>query len=95
MPAFIVATVAITNPEAFGRYARAIDGLAEQFGGRYVLRGPVSEMLEGDGKAGERVVVLEFADVDAARAFYTSDTYQAAKAHRDGAASLVMRLVAA
>ena len=58
MPAYIVATVRITDAEAFGRYARAIDGLAEKFGGRYVVRGAVNEALEGSDTVGERVVIL-------------------------------------
>ena len=94
MPAFIVATVTISQPEAFGRYARMIEGLAERFDGRYLVRGPVGEVLEGDSEPGERIVVLEFPDAERARAFYRSDDYQAAKRERDGAATLRMRLVA-
>ena len=93
MPAFIIATVDITDAAAFGRYAKAIDGLAESFGGHYVVRGPVSETLEGRDTVGQRVVILEFPDGDAARAFYGSEIYQTAKAMRAGAATLDMRLV--
>ena len=93
MPAFIVATVDITDAESFGRYARAIDGLAEKHGGHYVVRGPVVETLEGRDTVGQRVVILEFSDADAARGFYASETYQAAKTMREGAAVLDMRLV--
>ncbi len=95
MPAFIIATVDITDAERFGHYARAIDGLAEVHGGRYVARGPVTETLEGRDTVGQRVVVLEFPDAAAARAFYASETYQAAKKLREGAAMLDMRLVGA
>lgn len=93
MAAYIVATVRVSNPEAFGAYAKAIDGLAEQHGGEYLLRGPVTELLEGSSAPGERIVVLRFPDADSARSFYRSETYQAGKALRDGAAELVMRLI--
>ncbi len=95
MPAFIVATVTVSDTDAFGRYAAGIAGLAEQFGGHYVLRGPVTEFLEGEGVAGERVVVLQFDTAEAARAFYRCEQYQEAKRHRDGAAALTMRLLEA
>ncbi len=95
MPAYIVATVRITDAEAFGRYARAIDGLAEKFGGRYVVRGAVNEALEGSDTVGERVVILEFPEAENARAFYNSETYQLAKSMRLGAATLDMRLLGA
>lgn len=95
MSAHIVATVRITDAEAFARYAKAIDGLAEQHGGRYIVRGPVAEALEGSDTVGERVVILEFPDAERARGFYNCETYQAAKQMRHGAARLDMRLVGA
>jgi uncharacterized protein (DUF1330 family) len=95
MPAYIVATVQISDPQAFGNYARAIDGLAEKHGGQYVIRGSVTATLEGNDLTGERVVVLQFPDGNAARGFYDSETYQAAKLERVGAATLQMRLVEA
>lgn len=95
MPAHIVATVRITDSEAFGDYAKAITGLAEQFDGNYVVRGAVTEALEGGDTVGERVIILEFPDTTKARAFYNSETYQAAKMLRQGAATLDMRLLGA
>ena len=95
MPAFIVATVTITDAEAFRRYASAIEGLAERYGGQYLVRGPVIEYLENEGAAGERVVVLRFDDADAARQFYRCEQYQSAKKHRERAANLTMRLIEA
>ncbi|MBL0923108.1 MAG: DUF1330 domain-containing protein [Sphingomonadaceae bacterium] len=95
MPAFIVATVTVSDAAAFGRYVDGIDGLAEQFGGHYVLRGPVTEYLEGGSTPGERVVMLQFDTAERARDFYTCEQYQAAKKHREGAAALTMRLIEA
>ena len=94
MPAYIVATVTITDPERFGAYARAIAGLSEKYGGEPLVRGAVSEVLEGDAANGERVVVTRFATADAARAYIRSPEYQAAAVHRQGAARVIMRLIA-
>jgi uncharacterized protein (DUF1330 family) len=94
MAAWLVSTVRITDPGQFAHYAKAIAGLAEAHGGRYIVRGPVTEQLEGDGVADERVVVMEFPDADAARAYVGSDAYQAGKALRAGAAQVDLRLIA-
>jgi len=95
MPAYLVSTVTISDPERFGAYMRAIAGLAERHGGRYLVRGPVTAQIEGDAPAGERVVVLEFPDESAARGYVDSAEYRAGKAHREGAGTVNLRLVAA
>ncbi|CAN5299538.1 hypothetical protein BH10PSE4_BH10PSE4_38630 [soil metagenome] len=93
MAAYIVATVRILDAARFADYGKAIAGLSEQHGGHAVVKGPVAEVLEGAGLVGERVVVSRFPDADAARAYIGSAQYQAARAQRDGAAEVVMRLL--
>jgi len=93
MSAFIVATVHISNPDAFGLYAKGIAGLCEQYDGEYVVRGAVTDVFEGDSVVGERVVIIRFPTGDKARAFINSTEYQSAKQHRIGAADVVMRLI--
>jgi uncharacterized protein (DUF1330 family) len=93
MAAYLVATVNITNPGPFAEYAKGIAGLAERFGGEPVLKGAVAEFVEGDGIAQERVVVTRFPDMVAAKAYLASPEYVAAKAHREGAASAIIRLI--
>ncbi len=98
MAAWLVSTVRITDMDRFGAYARAIAGLAEAHGGRYVVRGSVTEQAEGEAPAdaigGERIVVVEFPDMDAARAYLGSEAYRAGKALRVGAADVNIRLIA-
>jgi uncharacterized protein (DUF1330 family) len=93
MAAYIVATVRIDDPERFAAYGKAIAGLSEKHGGEPIVRGPVKDVLEGDGLVGERVVVTRFPDADSARAYIASPEYQAAKIQREGAATVVMRLL--
>jgi uncharacterized protein (DUF1330 family) len=95
MAAFIVATVRIIDRERFVAYGKAIAGLSEKHGGEPLVRGEVSEVLEGGSPVGERVVVTRFASADAARAYIASAEYQAAKVDRTGAAEVEMRLVLA
>lgn len=93
MPAYIVATVQIHDADRFASYGKAIAGLSEKHGGERVTSGPVAEVLEGDGVVGERVVVSRFPDAAAARAYIASAEYQTARALREGAATVVMRLL--
>lgn len=95
MNAYIVATVDITDAERFALYARGIAGLAEKFGGESVLKGAVSEVLEGDAAPGQRVVITRFPSVDDAKAYVASPEYQAASLHRIDAAKVVIRLLTA
>jgi uncharacterized protein (DUF1330 family) len=56
-----------------------------------LARGGRHEALEGRARA--RNVVIEFESYDAARDYYYSQQYQAAKALREGAAEMEMVLV--
>jgi uncharacterized protein (DUF1330 family) len=61
------------------------------FGGRYLVRGGTREVPEG--KARERIVVVEFPSFEAALACYRSGEYQAAKKLREGKGVLDMAVV--
>ena len=93
MTAYLVVTLQVSDAGAFGAYRATIDGLEVDYGGRYLVRAPVLDRLEGNGPDNERVVVMEFPDAQAVRDFIASDAYQAAKRLRAGAATLNMRLV--
>jgi uncharacterized protein (DUF1330 family) len=93
MPAYLVGTVRILQPDAFGKYAQAIKGVSAQFGGEPVVAGSVSEVFEGGSPVGERIVVTRFPTAAQARAYLTSPVYIAAKALREGAADIELRLI--
>jgi uncharacterized protein (DUF1330 family) len=93
MAGYLVATVNITDPARFGEYIKGIEGLSATFGGEVIVRGQVSEVLEGDSPDGLRVIVSRYPDAAAAKAYLASPQYQAAKQHRDGAAEVNMLLL--
>lgn len=94
MSAYIVAVVRILDPERFKLYGAQLGDLSARHGGEPLVRGLVEEFLEGTGTPGERVVVTRFPDAAAARGYIASAEYKAAHALREGAAEVVMRLVA-
>jgi uncharacterized protein (DUF1330 family) len=93
MPAYVIVETDIIDPEQYERYKAASPGAVEAGGGRFVVRGGELAVLEGEWRP-SRLVVLEFPDLETAKAFYDSELYREAKALREGAARLNMVAVA-
>jgi uncharacterized protein (DUF1330 family) len=88
---YVIGRIDVANPDAYALYAAAATRAIADHGGRPLARGGRYEALEGPARA--RNVVLEFDDFEAARRYYYSEQYQAAKALREGAASVELVLV--
>ena len=88
---YIISRVDIKDPAAYAKYAEAGTKAIAANGGKPLVRGGRCEALEGQAR--QRNVVLEFESFDAARRYYFSAEYQAAKALREGAAIMEMVLV--
>ncbi len=59
--------------------------MVKQYGGTFLARGGAFELLDGEGRG--RNVVIEFASVEAARTFYHSPEYAAARRIRNSASA--------
>jgi uncharacterized protein (DUF1330 family) len=81
MAGYIIAEVQVTDPERYEEYRKQVEGTIAAYGGKYLVRGGQAEALEGDDPHG-RLVVLEFASLDEARAWYDSQEYAGPKALR-------------
>ena len=86
MPAYLIARVNVTDPAKYENYKALAPAAIAKYGGKYLARGGATETMEGDNET-RRVVILEFPDLAAARTFYNSPEYTAAKAERAGAAN--------
>jgi len=75
MAAYVIAEIEVTNPEGYEAYRTQVPATLKQYSGTYIVRGGAIEALEG-GSAG-RMVILQFADVAAAKRWYNSPEYQA------------------
>jgi uncharacterized protein (DUF1330 family) len=89
MPAYVIVETDVHDPEQYERYKAASPDAVHAGGGSFVVRGGELAVLEGDWDPA-RLVVLEFADLDAAKRWYESAHYQEVKRLRDGAANLRM-----
>jgi len=96
MPAYMIVTANIADRGAFLQgYGAAAARLVEQYGGRYLLRAPGAELLEGDFGAGASVVISEWPDKAAALQFWNSPEYGEAKRQREGIADCQVLVVEA
>lgn len=77
MPAYFIADIEVTNPAGYESYRPLAGASIAQYGGKFLARGGKTELLEG-GPEPHRVVVIEFADLAAAKRWYDSPEYQAA-----------------
>ena len=76
MPAYFIVELDITNNgEAMAAYRAAVPATLAQYGGRFLVRGGATELVEG-GPEPKRIVVLEFADTAAIKRWYNSPEYQ-------------------
>jgi uncharacterized protein (DUF1330 family) len=89
MPAYVIVETDVTDPEQYEQYKAAASGAVTAAGGRYLARGGELAVLEGDWQP-PRLVILEFEDLAAARRWYDSERYRAARQLRQGAAHLRM-----
>jgi uncharacterized protein (DUF1330 family) len=74
------------DPEVFAAYGPLAAASIARFGGRYLAKGDRIDLLEGEGPAPLAMAVLEFPNVEQARAWFASDDYQQAAAIRRGGA---------
>jgi uncharacterized protein (DUF1330 family) len=70
----------VRDLEQYQAYVRANAASFRKFGARFLVRGGPSEVVEGSSRS--RHVVLEFPSLEAARACWHSQGYQAARALR-------------
>jgi uncharacterized protein (DUF1330 family) len=71
---YIVAHITVRNPEAYKEYIERDTPILKALGGRFVIRGGQSQVVEGESL--ERHVVIEFPSYEAALAAYNDPEYQ-------------------
>ena len=75
MPAYLFDNVEVTDAAGYELYRQQVTATIEAFGGRYLVRGGATEVLEGDWVP-KRLVILEFADMPRLKAWYHSPEYR-------------------
>jgi uncharacterized protein (DUF1330 family) len=93
MPVYVIADVRDAwDADALQEYRRRNTDAVAAAGGRFLIRGGDHELLEGEWDT-KRIVLMEFPDREAVRAWWTSDEYEAIKPLRRGASTTNILLV--
>ncbi|HEY2200587.1 MAG TPA: DUF1330 domain-containing protein [Solirubrobacteraceae bacterium] len=98
MSAYLISQVEVLNAEAWENYRTRAARVIASFGGRYLVRGALAEVIEADWPAEEpppqTVIVAEFPSMKAVHDWYSSPQYAEAFAFRAAAVKRRMIFVA-
>ncbi|MGZ5131288.1 MAG: DUF1330 domain-containing protein [Caldimonas sp.] len=86
MAAYLIADVEIADLAAYETYRQQVPAIITAYGGRYLVRGGASELLEGE-RSPKRTVVLEFPTMQALKSFWDSPEYRPLRELRERAAT--------
>ena len=86
---YIMGHITVNDPEAYKEYVEKDTPILEKLGGRFVIRGGQSEVMEGDVL--QRHVLIEFPSYEQALAAYNDPEYQeVAEIRRRNADSVIL-----
>jgi uncharacterized protein (DUF1330 family) len=74
MAAYLIADVEIHDPQTYKAYQQSAPATIAAHGGRYLVRGGATEVVEGSWSP-KRCVILEFPSMAQLRAWYDSSEY--------------------
>jgi len=92
MSALVIVDIEVLDPVLYEDYKRLASASIAAHGGRYLVRGGRSEVLDGEWTP-RRLVVLEFDSVEKARGWRESPEYAEAKKVRENCARSNMIVV--
>ena len=81
MPGYVLAEIEITNPDGYREYTTMVPATIQKYGGRFLVRGGKSQVLEGDWPQRRRVII-EFPSYEQALKWFESPEYEKPKALR-------------
>lgn len=87
MTAYVIAHVNVTDKEQYAEYTKRTPAVIASFGGRFIVRGGETVSIEGP-EVDQRIVVLEFDNMDQAVACFRSQAYEEVRKFRLGAAEM-------
>ena len=89
MPAYVVTEIEVIDTERYEAYKQMVAPSIAAYGGKFLVRGGVTETLEGTWSP-RRLVIVEFSSKAQAKAWWDSPQYAEAKALRQATARTEM-----
>lgn len=81
MAAYVIIDIEVIEPEGYEEYKKLAPPTIAMYGGKYIVRGGRTEVLEGDWSP-KRMVVLEFNNAEQAKTWLNSPEYSEARSMR-------------
>ena len=91
MPAFCIGQIRVRNAEAWEDYRSRVGETIRQYGGELLFRGEREQVFSGE-MLPDKLVVLQFEDIDTAKRWHDSPEYQALVPIRDQGADVTLVL---
>ena len=85
MTAYVIVDINVTDPVRYEEYKKLATPTVEMYGGKYIARGGKTEVLEGDWSP-SRLVILQFEDMEQAKAWLNSTEYSGPRSIRHATA---------
>jgi uncharacterized protein (DUF1330 family) len=92
MSAYVIVEIDVTDPIGYEEYKKQAGATVAQHGGKYIVRGGKTEVLEGDWKP-KRTVVLQFESMQRAKEWLNCEEYREPRKMRHRTAKTNMILV--
>ncbi len=92
MFAYVIVEIDVTDPIGYEEYKKQAGATVAQHGGKYIVRGGKTEVLEGDWKP-KRIVVLQFESMQRAKEWLNCEEYREPRKMRHRTAKTNMILV--
>jgi uncharacterized protein (DUF1330 family) len=93
MSAYLIVDTLIEKPQEYEKYKQLAKPIAEKYWGVYRVRGGDMDVRETDLWTPTRMVIVEFPDMDAARAFVDSEEYAPVKPLRRNNAKCTLTIL--
>ncbi|PYK30528.1 MAG: DUF1330 domain-containing protein [Verrucomicrobia bacterium] len=92
MAAYIIVEIEVTDPVGYEHYKNLAGPTVEKYGGKYIVRGGKTEVLEGDWQP-KRIVVLQFPNAERAKEWLNCEEYREPRKMRHATAKTNMIVV--
>lgn len=93
MSAFLIVDTKIINTDEYEKHKVLARPIVERYGGIYRARGGEIDALETDLWTPTRIVIIEFPDIQSARAFANSEEYKPVKSLRHNNATCTLAII--
>ena len=92
MSAYVIVEIDIVDPAGYQEYKELAGATVEKYGGKYIVRGGRTEVLEGDWEP-KRIVILEFESMQRAKEWLNCEEYRKPRTMRHRTAKTNMIVV--